>query len=550
MKNVIQAEVEDLLSSAKISLTEARDIKPDSVFLNIDNERINGYNYLCKALFNKYSNDIIYDRLLMHSQGLLESFYCSVKNMITKAEKQHKCSTNYKGTLQKEINNYIDIRNGYLIKGDLGFEIAKANREKFLYQFIIYELKCKILEYYNLPYIGFTSDINERLATHIFHSLEPLNLIDRTYKNIVPFQKAIRKAIEMDLRTISNKIYEIELINSRTTTDSPIQTLDELYFWLDCKKSNWEYYILINHIINRVIAYYFSLDILELHKSKHTVRNREKHYTLNYKHRIGYRKTQKQVKGTIWPNGLNSVVGGRGGESYTDIPIFDIVAMFTLGFTEIEKITDILRQEYKNLKNVSSTTIGRRIIEVFGSREHALDLFLKPIVLNFILDECNFELQDITNILGFSRLGMTLYLKRWFNGETFSQIRDRNRRSLFTLQELEMKYKISIVQWVTWALFGTNQEIISKKIGVSIKTIYELYQKISFILFGSKNCSYEQFKKIIRRKIAIRLLKLGVEPKQIVEEAFKMDGRSTTRNLKACFNNMEYIEILKNYYKN
>jgi len=546
IEQVIQEELNDILMIALIDTQEYKVTIPESEVVYIENEILKGYNFLCKRIINEHPHDIKYMQLLKHSREFIENFYNSAKKMINNVIENPRLLKKNQA-MQKEIGSYLGIREGYLIEGESGFELAKKNREKFLYIFILYRIKCKLLEYFNFLYIGFTSDMYKRLEQHILHSLEPSKNLNRTYKEIVPFQKAIRLAIKKEINKIRNKITEINSINSSFIHN--IQSLDDIYYWLDYRKGNWKYRMLIDFIINSVIMNYFEIDILELHKKIHTIRKREEYYTLNYVHEIGYEEAQETVKGTIWPNGLNSIAGGRGAESYIDIPILDIVAMFTLGFTEIEKITKVFIQEYDHINELSATTVGRRIKDVFKSREHALELFLKPIVLKLILDKCNFEFKDINIILDFSHTGMNEFLKIWFNGITFSLIRDEKRENKYTIQELEMKYGEPLVQWVTWALKGTAQDTISKKIGISTKTISDIYKKISSILFSRDNLSYEQFKKIIRKKVAIRLLKIGIGHKQIVEEVFKMDGTSAVRNFKDCFDNMPFNEIMDKYYK-
>jgi hypothetical protein len=548
VKKIIQEELDIILMSALVDAREFRVIVPENEVVYIEGETLKGYNFLCKRIINEHPHDIKYKRLLKYSREFIENFYNSAKKMINNVIENHTLQKKNQAIIQKEIGSYLGIREGYLIKGEPGFELAKKNREKFLYFFILYELKCKLSEYFNFPYIGFTSDMDKRLELHILHSLEPSQNVNRTYKEIVNLQKAIRLAIKKEINKIRNKIAYIDSVDS--IFNNEIQTLNDVYNWLDCRKRNWKYRMLIDFIINDVITSYFEIDILELHKRINTVREREEYYTLNYVHEIGYEEAQ-EIKGTIWPNGLNSVAGGRGAESYIDIPILDIVAMFTLGFTEIAKITEIFIQEYDHLNHneLSAITVGRRVKDVFKSREHALELFLKPIVLKLILDKCNFEFKDINTILDFSPTGMNQYLKNWFNGKTFRLIRDEKRENKYTIQELEMKYGEPLIQWVTWALNGTVQDTISKKIGISTKTIYDIYKKISSILFSRDNLSYEQFKKIIRKKVAIRLLKIGIGHKQIVEEVFKMDGTSAVRNFKDCFDNMPFNEIMDKYYK-
>ncbi len=545
VKKVIQEELDIILTSALVDSREFRVIMPENEVVNITDENLKGYNFLRKKIINKHPHEKKYIRLLNHSREFIETFYNSTENMINNVIDNHRHLKKNKD-LQKEIGSYLGIREGYIIKGEPGFELAKKNREKFLYTFILYELKCKLSEFFHLLYIGFSSNMDKRLELHILHSLEPSQKVNRTYKEKVYLQKAIRLAIKKEINKIRNKIAYINSIDSNFNNE--IQTLNDVYNWLDYRKGNWKYHMLIDFIIKNVIMKHFEIDILELHKMSHSIRKSEKYYTLNYVHEIGYKKAQETVKGTIWPNGLNSIAGGRGAESYINISVLDIAAMFTLGFTEIEKITEVLKQEYDHITELSATTVGRRIKDVFKSREHALELFLKPVVLKLILDKHNFEFKDIITVLNFSGPGMTQYLKDWFNGKTFRLIQDEKRENKYTIQELEMRYEEPLIQWVSWALKGTNQDIIFKKIGVSRSTIYDIYKKISSILFSEGNLSYEQFKKLIRRKIAIRLLKTGIGHKQIVEETFEMTETNAVRTFEDCFD-MPFNEIMDKYYK-
>ncbi|TET01073.1 MAG: hypothetical protein E3J90_03455 [Promethearchaeota archaeon] len=545
VKKVIQEELDIIITSALVDSREFRVIIPENEVVLIANEPLKGYNSLRKKIINEHLHDIRYMRLLNHSSEIIKNFYNSAENMINNVIKNHRLRKKNKSS-QKEIGSYLGIREGYLVKGEPGFELAKKNREKFLYTFILYELKCKLSEFFHLLYIGFTSNMDKRLELHILHSLEPSQKVNRTYKEKVYLQKAISLAIKEEISLIRNKITYIDSIDS--IFNNEIQTLNDVYNWLEYRKGNWKYRMLIDFIINNIIMKHFDIDILELHKASHTIRKSEKNYTLNYVHEIGYKEAQETVKGTIWPNGLNSIAGGRGAESYINIPVLDIAAMFTLGFTEIEKITGILKQEYDHINELSATTVGRRIKDVFKSREHALELFLKPVVLKLILDKYNFEFKDILTVLDFSGPGMTQYLKDWFNEKTFRLVRDEKRENKYTIQELEMKYEEPLIQWISWALNGTNQNTISKKVGVSRSTIYEIYKKISSILFSEGNLSYEQFKKLIRRKIATRLLKIGFGHKQIVEETFEMSETNAVRIFEDCFD-MPFNEIMDKYYK-
>lgn len=540
----IQNELESIVGVRKIEVFDVENWKEELKI--VDNESLKGYIFLCNKIINEHPTEIEYVQLLRHSKKFILKLFKSVEIITNNLLENQKRSKKDKYT-QKELSSYVGLKEGYIIKGENGFETIKGNRNRSLYQFILYRLTCKLIKFHNLPYIGFTADLDNRLGLHVFNSLEPPHILNRTFKKIVPLQKAIRLSIEKEFDIIQEKISYIDSIDSDYTYNA-ILSLDDIYYWLEYKKGTWAFHMLIEFIINKILRKYFIIDILELHKNVETVRKREKKHTLKHKHSIGYGKDSKIVYGTIYPNGLNSTIGGRGAEMYVDIPLLDIAAMFTLGYTVLEEITDILIQEYGHINELSASTVSRRIKEVFDSRESTLELFLKPIVMELILDEYNFELRDLNKILDFSRQGLTLYLKKWSEGKTFRILRDEKRKKNFTLLELERRYGIQLTQWIYWTLEGKSQERIAKIVGKSRSKIIDIYKKISFILFNKK-LSYEQFKKKIRKKIAIRLLKQGVEPKQIIDEVFKMNLSNSIRNFVTIFNNKSFNEILEKYYK-
>ncbi len=72
-----------------------------------------------------------------------------------------------------------------------------------------------MIEFYNLPYIGFTADIDYRLELHILNSLEPPHKPTRTFKEIVPLQKAIRFKYAIGFQKASVMYSFFKLVNVR-----------------------------------------------------------------------------------------------------------------------------------------------------------------------------------------------------------------------------------------------------------------------------------------------------------------------------------------------
>ena len=81
---------------------------------------------------------------------------------------------------------------------------------------------------------------------------------------------------------------------------------------------------------------------------------------------------------------------------------------------------------------------------------------------------------------------------------------------------------IDIEQYKKWIIEGKLGTFIGKKIGTSRKMVYYIYQQISHLLIGTRYLSFENIQKILRRDVAIKSLRCGMNPRNIIGEKFKL----------------------------
>ena len=456
---------------------------------------LRGYIYLRKKIREEHGNELIHHKLLYYSELSLINFLELTNLPEFKPSKK------------------IFFGKGYIKKDEVGFKKVKENRDKFLYKVLVYKLRFKkILK--NKVYFGYTEHDKKRLQEHIISSIE------------TPPDTKIKKAF---CECLKDEKYD----------------LDELYFCLDDVRNSSKYYRFINRLIGELIGNYFDFEILELHKEIDTAKEREKWYTLNYINKDG-------SIGTI-ENGLNEVAGGSGGD-YIDLPLIDFAAMIMLGLN-VKQITEIIIRIYKI--SVSDTTVRSRIIEIWGGIKRARKLLLKPVIEALIKDNANFEVRDIHNVL-LSRCSIVRYLKEWYSGRTFSDLKNlmkygildwTNLSEFDEFERLLRSYPLN--NWYQWALENESAEKIAKLTKTSLKTIYRTYKGISEKLVGVSDLSLREIRKIIQKKKAKELLGKCWEPKIIMENVFKMNpiGFDDVRNFyERLFNfKLTYNQILNKY---
>jgi hypothetical protein len=488
---------------------------------------LKGYNYLRRNIQNANASGLIYIKLLEHSKFVIENYIKSSNKLLAELEVKHEIQKTQRG-------RQMFFGKGYIMKGEAGFEMAKAKRGKLLYRAVVYKLKCKILDFKDMLYIGWARDEGRRLMIHVEDSINPYGQGCK-FKTLVPLHQAIRATMQWNFNLIQD---EIELTHPDLIRNDTIQSIEDLYNWLINQKGQWIYYKMLNMIVECIIKENFDVDVIELHKEVETALDREKYYTLNF---INYIDGNKVI-GTINPNGLNDRVGGSGGEVFIRLPLLDIAAMLSLGL-KIPKITEIIVQEYN--KKVSTWTVRNRIREIWKTIDDARRLFLKPVIDKFIEDDSNFEYTDILKVIQLNDKTLRNYLKTWHDGKSFRNL----KRFLRTYTSTEIRGR-SLNQWKTWATEGAKQEDIANEIGVSTKTIERTYKEISHLLIGKHSFNFRQTQKILRQINAVKLLSQGWHPKKIFRDAFKFHSLDNyRRDLEVVFNNkMSYNQIIKLHY--
>lgn len=486
-----------------------------------------GYNYLRRNINNKNASGLIFIKLLKHSKLVIENYIKSSDKLLAELEARHEIPKMQRG-------KQMFFGKGYIMKGEAGFEIAKASRGKLLYRAVVYKLKCKLLDFKDMLYIGWARDEDRRLMIHVEDSISPYGQGCK-FKTLVPLHQAIRAALHRNFNLILD---EIELTHPDLIRNGTIQSIEDLYNWLINQEGQWIYYKMLSMIVECIIKENFDVDVIELHKEVDTALDREKYYTLNFINYIG----GNRVIGTINPKGLNARVGGSGGEVFIKLPLLDIAAMLSLGL-KISKITEIIFQEYN--KKVSTRTVRNRIREIWKTIDDARRLFLKPVIEKFIEDDSNFEYTDILKAIQLNDKTLRNYLKTWYDGKSFRNL----KRFLRTYKSTEVRGR-PLSQWKTWAMEGAKQEDIANEIGVCIRTIERSYKEISHLLIGKHGFNFRQTQRILRQINTVKLLRQGWYPKKIFRDAFKFHSLDNyRRDLEVVFNNkMSYNQIIKLYY--
>jgi hypothetical protein len=145
----------------------------------------------------------------------------------------------------------------------------------------------------------------------------------------------------------------------------------------------------LGYIKSEIIKKHFNLNKVELVQGIDAAREREKHYTKNYRNPDG-------TKGTVFPYGLNSIEGGSGGGKTLDLPMMDIAAMLTLGLS-YKIIAEILYKEYGI--SVIEQTIGERVRSIWGSTREMRQKLILPVIEYLLMYNIDTTLQDITHPL-------------------------------------------------------------------------------------------------------------------------------------------------------
>ncbi len=533
----------DLISNPKKKKRKKKRVQKKSVFtaqnnlfkpFRINGSELKGFNFLRMRIFKEHGNELVYKKLLEYSNYVIEQ-YLDTSDSIEPDLSQSKIMNSPKqltldGTFIKE----------YIVRTEVGEDIfldVLKNRVKHGYKFILYILICKLESLKDLPYIGYTKNMKKRFRDHIMNGIGPHGK-GYAYVNVVPLHQAIIKMIKLNLNLIEKKIQQIS--NDKGVV---IGNKDDLYCWLENHLKRPEYHQVMDFLVTDIFLQFFESNELELHKKRQIVKDRERGYTEKYKN-----INNRNVIGTIWPNGLNAVSGGSGG-SYIYVPLLDVAALSTLGL-KLKNISKLLSK--LNKKRMSPDLISRRISAEFANFEALQEIFLKPVVASLIKSKHDFKFEDISKALKIPKRTLHRRIKKWFNTSySFLKLLAKQNKLDWT-KNFERDNRnlrgFPLSQWKTWAIEEISTRVIGDIVKCNKKTIGNTFKELSYRLVGINNLGLRQIRKILRKNKAKKLLQKGNHPKDIMESSFKMSpGESNWRRFFKNLFDMPYDEILNDY---
>ena len=173
------------------------------------------------------------------------------------------------------------------------------------------------------------------------------------------------------------------------------------------------------NIYNTVFLKYFTQEDLDKVNILREALKRENELTLTYIHSVN----GVDVIGTIYPNGLNTVPGGGGSglkKLVYDIPLYDVVALVSLGF-KVPEISRILTRAYNRLYTVE--IIEKRLQNIWGGIQNLQKIIFKPVVENLIKDSNDFSASEVSKAIRRSIPTLLENLKTWYEGASFTDLK-------------------------------------------------------------------------------------------------------------------------------
>ncbi|MFX1569006.1 MAG: hypothetical protein ACFFCV_11645 [Promethearchaeota archaeon] len=455
--------------------------------LNLIRLDLKGYIYEQDKIRRNYGNKLIYTKLLKYSKKIIEDYVIKnslITNSDTKKRNENQLIFEKDGTLRKAE---------YLIKGDGNFDKILNSRKKYGYEAIVYKLKSKLTPWKNKVYFGFSKhNVRKRMYKHIMATIGPHGYCPECeYVNYVKLHEAILNALNF------------EKINIRFE-----------YRWLKSKMGTLEYKERMDFLL-RILKRYFEIETVELHRKKETAKRNEKWHTKNYVNDDG-------TVGTV-ENGLNEICGGSDGQ-YIQLPLIDIAAMLSIGIKP-KRIHRLIVKLYSI--DVAYETVSERIRDIWEGYSDALELFLKPVVEALIMDDSDFQFNEICTAINRDRSNARMYLKYWYNGRTFLILKTLKKKGVLDWSNLPFYNEeerpelrgISLKTWKKWSIEGVTCKKIGEKLGLNEETIRQTYKDIPEL--GSP----QKCRDTLRKKIIRKLLAENWDPKKIMEDKFKMTPR-------------------------
>ena len=452
--------------------------------LSREDVSLKGYNYLYNKIETEHANEEIYKDILKYSSIILDL-------------------TLQDGTLPlyKEPDQEVDsgyphkfyLYKDYFVPSDHEFNELLEGR---YYDGLVYEIRVKEgfpdSWFEGKSYVGYTKyTTNIRLATHIYDALK--NQLDfEEGKRINPPPK-ISRAILAALEDLGKDLTQLKEEFSKII--SRIFITEEMRQVIDTLKQN-----------------YFEISEHEVHRFLEKAKQREKEI-------IAERDLIKQ--------GLNEIEGGSGGVTkYISYPLYDIIALVTLGANQ-KDIINVLEKFYPR---ISRGTLQDKINEYFESWDEVEINYLKPIIEALVLE--GYSDREIYDSLVSKNPNYRCFLFSWFKDgleldfnlwekiQIFDNI-DEVRKSYNKRQEY---FGIERSQWEKWLLEGITRDEIAQITGLSVSNVKKVISK----KFGGRT----NFLISYRREKTIELLRMGVDFKEIFEDHlgmsnFKSHGRET-----------------------
>jgi len=518
IKQQYNPEVIDNLNNDKKTIpNEIFSINIPEIKIKDIDVKTRGWNYFRDIMYEIYDNNPpkIYRTVLKISKEFIEKYIKSVEPSLLEELSQTV-------SIQTTFGRDLKIRRDYLIKENPSFDQVLRDRLKYGFRWILYNLKCKIFPFKNKIYIGWSKNRAEyRFKQHIIAAIGPHGK-GYDYVNVVKLHKAIRKSLEK----------------------AGINYYEE-WNYLENKIGTEDYESRINYVFG-VVRNYFDIETLEMHRNFGLTKEREKYYTLNYKNNDG-------TIGTI-KNGLNEIAGGGGGFSIK-LPYIDIFAIVTLGKLLIDIYNTIIQLYHIN---IAYSTFSDHIREVWESFEALQEDALKPILEKLIKDKQDFKLHEISEVLNLTRHTLNLYLKKWYKGRTFSDLKEMVKNEILNWDNLQYfsKHKqytesiekienVPIWIWLKWLVEGKTTIEIAKEFGLFRKTVSKFIKEHPQL--GNNSLSIQELRYKLRRYLMKNLLKKGWNPYDVVEKVFKMNNTKTRRLFKQIFPNKSFEEIIQEY---
>ncbi len=437
--------------------------------------KLKGYKKITDEISENFPKDHIKQKLVKHSKDVIEGFLDNIQVDIPKEKEIHIPP-------QMDLTEFIGNESAFIKKGHPGFNEVNQNTHKFGYKHLVYYMKCKLDEFHDLPYIGYTKALNSRLSWHIRDGIRERLGRNKTYIN-----QAIGVAISKELEQIKGKVEELasEMIYEdfnigdieNFLKNTPSATLNKFYEFMK----------------EEVLKKHFEFEIWEYHKEKNSALAREKDYTQTHPHYI----EGKKLNGTIWPNGLNARAGGSAGSPINreDIPTIDYAALVSLGYKH-EQIINILNCEYK--EPLPSSTVSTYISQEFGSSDKLQERVLKPVVEKLIKDSEDFPLYTIADAVNMDVSTLGEYkLPEWYNGNKFFELKalikagqlDWENIKESSPEDAKILRGFTVNQWIDWLVDDKyNMDKLANKVKVSKGWLYrkKYVRKLSTRIYGKE----------------------------------------------------------------